>query len=364
MSDRHPESAAPGEALRQIPLDEPRRETAPAAAPRRLRAGLLLRIGCAAALIAAAALFWTQLPAAGKGYLTLKRLEMKGDTEKVPLARLREAVEPLLEGRTYFSADLDAVRAAAETVPWVKYAVVRRVWPDRLVIEVTVYEAVAQFEDGRLVSVEGRLFAANPDEGEEASHLPSLSGTADEVPELLRRYRRFSNMMRDLGVFVSDVTLSDRGSWSLTFQSPTIPPTKVELGRESSGAPVEERLRQVVAAYPKMAELLGGPPSSIDARYRRAIAAGKVDRTALAAYLAEVARAAEDERTEDAAEGGETAETADDAEDAAADAAEKAGTADAFPAPTAEAAPASAAAAGAAPQADTPDTPQTTPSRQ
>lgn len=362
MSDRHPEPPAHGEALRQIPLDEPRRETASAAVPRRLRAGLLLRLGCAAALIAAAALLWTQLPAAGRGYLTLKRLEMKGDTEKVPLARLREAVEPLLEGRTYFSADLDAVRAAAETVPWVKYAVVRRVWPDRLMIEVTVYEAVAQFEDGRLVSVEGRLFAANPDEGEEASHLPSLSGTADEVPELLRRYRRFSSMMRDLGVIVSDVTLSDRGSWSLTFQSPTIPPTKVELGRESSGAPVEERLRQVVAAYPKMAELLGGPPSSIDARYRRAIAAGKVDRTALTAYLAEVARAAETERTEDAAGGAEAVETADDAEDAAADAAETS------PAGAAKAAPASASpaasAAGTAPEADIPDTPQTTTPRQ
>ena len=355
MSDRHPESVAPGEALRQIPLDESRREGAGAARPRRLRTGLLLRLGCAAVLIGTAALLWTQVPAAGKDYLTLKRLEMKGDTEKVPLARLREAVEPLLEGTTYFSADLDAVRAAAETVPWVKYAVVRRVWPDRLVIEVTVYEAVAQFEDGRLVSVEGRLFAANPDEGVEASHRPSLSGTADEVPELLRRYRRFSSMMRDLGVFVSDVTLSDRGSWSLTFQSPTIPPTKVELGRESSGAPVEERLRQVVAAYPKMAELLGGPPSSIDARYRRAIAAGKVDRTALAAYLAEVARAAETERAEDAAGEAEGAETVDDAEDAAADAADAAETTAAEPLPASPVVP----AAGAAPQADTPDTPQT-----
>lgn len=56
----------------------------------------------------------------------LQRLEMTGDVQKVPLARLKEAVEPAAAGKTFFTVDLKAVRDAAETVPWVQYAAVRR----------------------------------------------------------------------------------------------------------------------------------------------------------------------------------------------------------------------------------------------
>ena len=108
----------------------------------------------------------------------LQRLEMTGDVQKVPLARLKEAVEPAAAGKTFFTVDLKAVRDAAETVPWVQYAAVRRVWPDALMIDVTVYEAAAVYEDGRLVSGEGQLFSANPDEGSETAGAPTFRGEA------------------------------------------------------------------------------------------------------------------------------------------------------------------------------------------
>ena len=124
----------------------------------------------------------------------LQRLEMTGDVQKVPLARLKEAVEPAAAGKTFFTVDLKAVRDAAETVPWVQYAAVRRVWPDALMIDVTVYEAAAVYEDGRLVSGEGQLFSANPDEGSETAGAPTFRGEAQAVPEMLRRWRRFSGL--------------------------------------------------------------------------------------------------------------------------------------------------------------------------
>lgn len=219
-------------------------------------------------------------------YFALKRLDMKGDTAKVPLARLKEAVEPAIAGRTFFTANLTEARQAAESVPWVRSASVRRIWPDRIEISVDVHEALALFEDGRLISQDGQLFSANPDEGAESQNLPQFFGAPDEVPELVRRYRRFNTVLQNLPVHISEVGLSDRGGWSITFEGVDIPPTRVELGRETAGSSIEERLRQVIAAYPSIEAILGGPPSSIDARYRGAIAAGKVDREALANHLA------------------------------------------------------------------------------
>ncbi len=283
-----------GEALEQIPLTGTTSVPEGGAHPQKRRSGSLIRV--LAVLLFAAALAGAYLAApvvTGLDYVRIHRLEMKGDTAKVPLPRLKEVVEPELEGKSYFTTDIAAVRAAAETVPWVKHASVRRIWPDRIEIDITVYEAAAQLEDGRLISIEGKLFSANPEEGAEARNLPTFSCAAEAVPELLRRYRRFTSLFGDLPFRITALSLSDRGSWSLVIQGPRIPPTRVELGRDTAGSPVEERVRQVAAAYPRMEELLGGPPSSIDARYRRAIAAGKVDKKALEAYLEENARAEE-----------------------------------------------------------------------
>lgn len=56
------------------------------------------------------------------------KLELSGNLTRVPIERVKEAVEPMLKGN-YFTEDLEAVRVAVETVPWVSRATVRRVWP-------------------------------------------------------------------------------------------------------------------------------------------------------------------------------------------------------------------------------------------
>lgn len=311
----------------------------------------------------------------------LSRLVLEGDEQKVPIVRMKEAVEGALTGN-YFTADLDRIRTAAERVPWVKHASVKRVWPGTIEIAVDVYEAMALYEDGRLVSREGVLFAANPEEASEARALPSFYGNARDVKEIAARYRRFGKLLEPLHARITDMILSDRGSWSIVFESDEIPPTKVELGQpqgdernperlaeklaeeaadridqksadgallpdapetETStstdtakdaatlaldalhsaadaalesleaakalisgeaekaekarleaaleGEPddVDARLAAVVKSYPLVLRVLGGPPSSIDARYERAFAAGEPDRQAIAEHAERVA---------------------------------------------------------------------------
>lgn len=293
MTKERPFVPAQKLALEQIPLEAEKKanhgtsgnEESLPVTPLPIRKSLRILVGMLV-IAAISGAYWIAPKIERLDYFALKRLDMKGDTAKVPLARLKEAVEPAIAGRTFFTADLTQARKAAESVPWVRSASVRRIWPDRIEIQVDVHEAMALFEDGRLISQEGQLFSANPDEGSESQNLPQFFGAPNEVPELVRRYRRFSTLLEKLPVHISEVALSDRGGWSITFQGSEIPPTRVELGRETSGASIEERLRQVAAAYPSIQAILDGPPSSIDVRYRGAIAAGKVDREALAAYLA------------------------------------------------------------------------------
>ncbi len=213
-------------------------------------------------------------------YFNISRLVVLGDTNKVPAARLKEVIQPVITGN-FFTVDMKAVRDAAQTVPWVRLVSVRRVWPDELVVSFTTRQAVAVFEDGRLVDTTGALFVGNPEEQESTgTPLPNFHGTPGQIPQIVQYYREFTRAVQPLGVVVSEVYCSDRGSWSLTISSRDIPPTKIDLGLDvqGTGESVMEKLVNVVAAYPSMRELLQGPPGSIDARYNNAFSASPPNR--------------------------------------------------------------------------------------
>lgn len=208
-------------------------------------------------------------------------LEVEGDVARVPVERVKQAVEPVIRGN-FFTEDLDEVRRAAETVPWVKRAVVRRVWPDGLRIAVETYSAFAVYEDGRLVDPDGVLFSANPDERDNPSDLlPNFYGPAGQTAQIARYYREFSRALSSIGATVTDVACSDRGGWSLVMASGDIPATRVELGREDAGTNIVAKVADLAAAYPRVVELMDGPPASIDLRYDRAFAATLPDREAI-----------------------------------------------------------------------------------
>ena len=92
---------------------------------------------------------------------------------------IRANAAPRLAGN-FFSVDLQQGRAAFESVPWVRRAVVRRVWPDRLAVRLEEHRAAALWEGpdagastDRLVNGYGEVFEANVGDVEDEG-LPSL----------------------------------------------------------------------------------------------------------------------------------------------------------------------------------------------
>lgn len=233
--------------------------------------------------VALAALFvgagvWSAAQAIEKPVFNLRLLTVTNpDDVRVTASAVQSVVDEAVDGN-YFTVDLARVRAAVESLPWVKSAVVRRVFPNRLEVTVTQQVARALYEDGRLVNDEGELFAANPEEAT-SRELPVFYGPATSVGTMLTAWYAFEKTLSPLGVRVTDLQVSDRGGWSLVFSGPDTPPTKVELGRDETGLDaIEKHLKEVAAAYPRVRELLKGPPSSLDLRYNRAFAAAMPDK--------------------------------------------------------------------------------------
>ena len=80
-------------------------------------------------------------------------------------------------------------------------------------------------------------------------------------------------MLAPLGMRIASIDVSDRRSWALDVAGVDGAATRLELGRDTDGMALHDRLAQIVAAYPMVAARVGGAPQSIDARYPNGLAA-------------------------------------------------------------------------------------------
>ncbi len=284
-----------------------------------IKRGILSFFRTAFALLFCAGLAWLGRAAWEEAqtspYFRLTHFTFEGDAAKVPLERVRGALEELIEGN-FFTVDLDAVREAVEGLPWVRSASVRRLWPDGLAIKAEVYDAMALYEDGRLVSTRGELFSANPEENPEGGNLPSFYGPSVQVENLARAYPHFEEAARALSARVTDINCSDRGSWSFVMEGDWMPSTKVEFGIEEQMEKLAAKAASLAAAYPLIVKVMQGPPSKIDARYERAFAASQPDHLAFRLHLDAVAAGRRgEEASPEAASNADPGEEGGDGED-------------------------------------------------
>jgi cell division protein FtsQ len=227
-----------------------------------------------AALVAASLLLLAAalaLKVAHGRWFDLRRIEIAGDVRHVSRAAVRAAISGRLAGN-YFTIQLDQARRAFETLPWVAQVSVRRIWPNRLRVTLTQHRALGQWSDGRLVSDQGVLFVANPDEAEADGPLVSFAGPPQAAPEAVVHLRQFSALLAPLQLRIAAMQISDRASWSLT----TTPRMQLELGRDEPPGRLQQRLAQIVSAYPVVMARLDGPVARIDARYSNGFAAARV----------------------------------------------------------------------------------------
>ena len=164
----------------------------------------------------------------------IRSIQLDGDLARNSVPTIRANAAPRLAGN-FFSVDLQAGREAFEAVPWVRRAVVRRVWPDRLAVRLEEHRAVALWEGiaanpggDRLVNAYGEVFEANVGDVED-ERLPSLAGPDGSAAAMLALYRRVQPVFARLDLQLERLQLSGRGSWRAELDSGAA----VELGRGS-----------------------------------------------------------------------------------------------------------------------------------
>jgi cell division protein FtsQ len=217
------------------------------------------------ALVVLVLAFFGVRAVAKSNWFEIRQVQVVGDTQHNNAATLRAHALSRLHG-TYLTMDLRAARAVFEEVPWVKRAVVRRVWPHTLVAELQEHRPAAYWEreagENHLVDADGEVFEVNLGDVEDAN-LPTLRGPDQSAPQVLSMHRRLRPIVEGLGGSIDRLALSDRGSWQIKLERGAV----MELGRGTEDE-VVQRTRQFAATVTQAIAGFGARVETVDLRHQ------------------------------------------------------------------------------------------------
>ena len=214
-----------------------------------------------AVVLAAVLVFWL----ARQPAFALKSIRIVGDVTRNSVATIRANAMPQLAGN-FFTLDLAAGRRAFESVPWVRRAVIDRVWPNRLQVRLEEHRPVALWStDGsaeKLVNSFGEVFEANLGDVEDDG-LPTLQGPEGSAARMLGLFARLAPILARVDARIDTLTMSARGSWSAELDSGA----EVQLGRGSDDE-VAERAERFVGTLAQVLARYQRPLEYADLRHR------------------------------------------------------------------------------------------------
>jgi cell division protein FtsQ len=190
----------------------------------------------------------------------LKVVEVKGDFRYLDREQLQTVIAPHAEGG-FFTVDVVAVCAAAEQLPWVYKARVRRVWPDILRLQIEEQQPIARWGEQGFLNSFGESFI--PGEAllaEELTGLPGLSGPPGQEARVLEQYRVASDLLAPMGIRINQLALDGRRALHMRLDSGV----QLELGRVQQAW---QRLQRFVRAYSAVFDGRMNGLQRVDLRY-------------------------------------------------------------------------------------------------
>ncbi|MGD8681542.1 MAG: cell division protein FtsQ/DivIB [Lysobacterales bacterium] len=210
---------------------------------------------------AAAGLIWVGMGIVASDRWPIRWLQVDGSFQRVSAEQLRASLASRIDNN-FFTVDMRGLRDSAASLSWVESVKVQKQWPDTIRVVVKEYEPVAHWNQGELISDEGRTFAVP--EADELQGLPWLEGPEGRLDDVLRIWVDFSDLLVPLGLEVNRLKLDRRGSWSMVLSNGT----RVELGRDAA----ESRLRRLLVSWDELMRERRAPPQDVDLRYTNGFA--------------------------------------------------------------------------------------------
>src|SRR3954469_9842582 len=205
----------------------------------------------------------------------IESVSVAGRFQRVAPIDVERVVRQRVRGAGLLSVNLDAVRQAIHTLPWVDAVSVQRAWPRGLHVLVIEQVAAARWGETGLLNTRGELFS------KEERHVPpelaELSGPEGKESVVAQRYLAAQGRLIQGGLRLTALRLDARGAWEFDLANGVT----VRLGRRQ----VDERFERFVTTAAKLVTQRADDISYVDMRYTNGFAIGWRSGSAVAHHV-------------------------------------------------------------------------------
>lgn len=252
-----------------------------------LAAGVVLGLG----LSSGAGYWWyTKIDAqiekeAQEQLMPIRMVEIQGNLEQVSKNQLLEVLRLQSrkqddgtgadqEGINFLTTDLIDLEEQLKQIAWIYDVKVRRVWPDKLVLEVQEQDAIAYWNHDYVVNRFGETF--KPETMPEGT-LPVLTGPQGDLAMMLKRFAELQLKFEAAELQLKELHLSERRSWNMKLANGT----ELRVGRKD----LDERVNLLIDLYPLLVSENKAPIEWVDLRYDTGLSVMYMDTQQLQASI-------------------------------------------------------------------------------
>jgi cell division protein FtsQ len=174
----------------------------------------------------------------------------------------------------FFSVRLEDVKRGFESMPWVRHANVRRVWPNGLIVSIEEQRPFGTWggsDSNVLINNHGEIFTGRISEVGDDVRLVDFHGPDDAGKEVLSLYEKANNWFKPWGTEVTSLALTERYAWHIKLSNGM----RVEFGRDEESSDktlTEERVARLFKYWPQVQEKWSNHIDAVDLRYANGFA--------------------------------------------------------------------------------------------
>ena len=201
-------------------------------------------------------------------WFNIKELVVTGmrgltDTSHQENKIIKYQLMPRIKGN-FFTVDLDTVQHLFQDNPWVRHAVVRRVWPNRLWVVLEEHQPVAKLNDDLLVNQYGELFLGVLKGTDIWQNLPQFYGDKNNVDIIQAHFHQLNQWLLPKKLSIRQLYFSERRAWTAVLSNNIV----LEIGRDDLQPNIETRIKRWVNTWATAQQAANFKPySRIDLRY-------------------------------------------------------------------------------------------------
>ncbi len=188
--------------------------------------------------------------------LPIKAVKVEGDFRYLATENLQRVVAENVKGG-FFSLDIDQIRSAVLSAPWVREVTVRKLWPETLYVKIKEQTAVVRWRTTGFLNHKGELF--EPEDISKPEGLIRLNGPAGTEQLVFEKYKVLMGLLSPKNRNVAWLELNERRGWSFEIKQGPM----VIVGRKEVDKRLWKYVKSVEKSFGKDIENI----AQIDLRY-------------------------------------------------------------------------------------------------